>query len=261
MIVEDQMQRKVELKGVPKRIVSLVPSITELIVDLGLEDSLVGITKFCVHPSDLRRKKTVVGGTKSVKMERIQALKPDIILCNKEENTKDMINQLEKIAPVHVSDIYTMMDALELIALYADIFSVEYEAKRLLDSILNEDEKFKNWLRKEGTTKKVAYFIWKNPYMVVGSKTFINSMLYEAGFENVFAAYDRYPEIQLEDDLLKNADCIFLSSEPFPFKTEDVEFIKQKFPTKEVKIVDGEPFSWYGSRMQYAFEYFKSLHL
>lgn len=97
--------------------------------------------------------------------------------------------------------------------------------------------------------------------MAVGSRTFINSMLHEAGFENVFVEYDRYPEIQLEDDLLKNADCIFLSSEPFPFKTEDVEFIKQKFPAKEVKIVDGEPFSWYGSRMKYAFEYFKSLHV
>jgi iron complex transport system substrate-binding protein len=260
MIVEDQMQRSIEFKGVPRRIVSLVPSLTELIVDLGLEEDLVGITKFCVHPSYLRNKKIVVGGTKSVKLERIQALNPDIILCNKEENTKDMIRQLEKIAPVHVSDIYTMMDALELIALYAAIFSVEYEAKSLLDNILNEDDKFKNWLRKEGRTKKVAYFIWKNPFMVAGSNTFINSMLYEAGFENVFAEYERYPEIELQDKVLKNADCIFLSSEPFPFKTEDMEFIKEKFPTKEVKIVDGELFSWYGSRLRHSFDYFKTLH-
>src|SRR5690606_15229799 len=120
--MKDQLHRPLLLEKTPKRIISLVPSQTELLVDLGLESSIVGVTKFCVHPIHIKEEKVIVGGTKQVHFDKIRDLKPDIILCNKEENTKEMILELEKIATVHISDIYTIDDTLELIELYGDLF-------------------------------------------------------------------------------------------------------------------------------------------
>ncbi|MCB0398462.1 MAG: ABC transporter substrate-binding protein [Winogradskyella sp.] len=238
--------------------VSLVPSQTELLVDLGLKNELVGITKFCVHPSSLRKNKTVVGGTKQVNVEKIKALQPDIILCNKEENTKEMIGQLEMIAPIHISDINTIEDCFELIKMYGEIFDASNVASTLIESINTEREKFRSTLKSKGA-KKVAYFIWKNPWMVAASDTFINEMIKEAGFINVFEEEQRYPEIQLDHSKLKEADLIFLSSEPFPFKEEHILELKSLFPEKTIKIVNGEPFSWYGSRLKYSYDYFLCL--
>ena len=126
-IYKDQLNRPVLINDCPIRIVSLVPSITELLVDLGLEKHLVGITKFCVHPTDLRKRKVVVGGTKSVKLDKIKALNPHLILCNKEENSQEIVHTLEEIAPVHISDINTLEDCYELIKMYGAIFKVNGE--------------------------------------------------------------------------------------------------------------------------------------
>ena len=257
MIYKDQLKRTLEISVIPKRIISLVPSQTELLVDLGLESLIAGVTKFCVHPFSLRKNKTVVGGTKQVDFDKIRNLEPDIILCNKEENTKEMILELEKIAPVHISDIYNLEDALELIGLYGELFSVEKNAELLIENIRNEHQDFQKYI-KDQPKLKVAYFIWKNPWMVAAKDTFINEMLVLNNFENYFGNLKRYPEIQL-DAIGENVDVILLSSEPFPFKEEHIESLKLRFPNCKVILVDGEYFSWYGSRLEKAFEYFKTL--
>jgi len=257
--MKDQLKREIQLKKTPKRIISLVPSQTELLVDLGLEASIVGVTKFCVHPKHLRISKAVVGGTKQINLEKIKALRPDIILCNKEENTKEIIESLEAIAPIHVSDIYNLEDCFELITMYGEIFNIKRTTSTLVANIQLEREAFQ--LQYQDIDKlKVAYFIWKKPWMVAASDNFIDAMITEAGFINSYSNEKRYPEIDLNDPKLKEADLIFLSSEPFPFKEAHVVELQSKFPEKTIKIVDGELFSWYGSRLLKSYSYFQILH-
>ena len=259
MTYNDQLNREIQFKKCPKRIVSLVPSQTELLVDLGLEASIVGVTKFCVHPKHLRMSKMVVGGTKQINIEKIKTLQPDIILCNKEENTKAIIESLKEIAPIHISDVYNLEDCFELIKMYGEIFKVEEEASGIISNIKNERKEFQIKI-KDLSQLKIAYFIWKNPWMVSASNTFIDVMVKEAGFQNVFQNQKRYPEIDIKNTELKKADCIFLSSEPFPFKENHILELKSHFPTKTIKIVDGELFSWYGSRLKKSYRYFETLH-
>lgn len=260
MIYKDQLSRELNINKTPKRIISLVPSLTELLVDLGLEDSIIGVTKFCVHPKDLRKQKTVVGGTKNIKLEKIKALNPDIILCNKEENSQEIVESLKDVASIHISDINNLEDAFNLITSYGDIFKVNEKAKALIFEIKNERILFQNQVK--GNPKiKVAYFIWKTPWLVAASNTFIDAMLTEANFENVFSDLERYPEIQLDNKNLKNSDIIMLSSEPYPFKSKHIEMLEEKFSDKKIILVDGELFSWYGSRLRFAFKYFKTLYI
>tara|TARA_R110002049_G_scaffold34829_1_gene113027 strand:+ start:1850 stop:2626 length:777 start_codon:yes stop_codon:yes gene_type:complete len=257
--MKDQLKRDIQLKKTPKRIISLVPSQTELLVDLGLEASIVGVTKFCVHPKHLRMSKAVVGGTKQINVEKIKALRPDIILCNKEENTKEIIESLKDIAPIHVSEIYNLEDCFELINMYGEIFNIKRTTSTLVSNIQLEREAFQ--LQFQNIDKlKVAYFIWKKPWMVAASENFIDAMITEAGFVNVFKDDKRYPEVNLSNPKFKEADLIFLSSEPFPFKDEHVLELKAKFPEKIIKIVDGELFSWYGSRLLKSYKYFETLN-
>ncbi|NJW53725.1 ABC transporter substrate-binding protein [Salinimicrobium oceani] len=255
----DQLNRKIELKEIPQRIVSLVPSQTELLVDLGLREQVVGVTKFCVHPEDLRKEKRVVGGTKQVHLEKISALDPDIILCNKEENTEEMVAELERIAPVHVSDIKTIDDSLQLILQYGEIFGVAGKASEIAEKIRFEKELFQKEM--DGVReRKVAYFIWKNPWMVAGKETFIDHLLKLNGFKNVFLEEDsRYPEVELSQLKHKEVDLVLLSTEPFPFKVKDIDLVKTEGRMDSVHVVDGEFFSWYGSRLLLAFHYFKNL--
>ena len=162
MEIKDQLHRKLQFKSKPKRIVSLVPSLTELLVDLGLEDEIVGVTKFCIHPKHLRKEKTIVGGTKQVHLEKIKALEPDIILCNKEENTLAIVESCEQIAPTHVSDIYNVEDCLQLIDMYAELFDCEGTASLITDKIKLEQNDFEKFVADKPSIK-TAYFIWKKP--------------------------------------------------------------------------------------------------
>jgi ABC-type Fe3+-hydroxamate transport system substrate-binding protein len=257
MRVSDQLNRALAFEKTPQRIISLVPSQTELLVALGLKSKLVGITKFCVHPAALRKEITVVGGTKSLKYDKIRALKPDIIICNKEENTKEIVAECSEIATVWVSDICSLEDSLEMIFLLGELFKVSEVAATICANIVSEKRVFLEFI-KDKPVEKVAYLIWKKPYMAVASNTFVNTMLQLNNFENIFSEENsRYPEIELAT--LKLADVVFLSSEPYPFKDSDVQELKKALQT-EVLLVDGEYFSWYGSRLQSAFSYFKSLH-
>jgi len=159
----DQLGRTLQFSNTPLRIVSLVPSQTELLVDLGLKEYIVGITKFCVHPDGLIKEKTVVGGTKQLHIDKVKALHPDIILCNKEENTEQIVRDMETIAPVHISDIKNIDDALSLIIMYGAIFQIESVATRLVQNIQKKYQDFLKNVPREMSRKRVGYFIWKDP--------------------------------------------------------------------------------------------------
>ncbi|MGV6832250.1 MAG: ABC transporter substrate-binding protein [bacterium] len=256
MLLKDQLNRPLTLTQVPNRVISLVPSQTELLFDLGLEHHIVGLTKFCVHPKGARKIKKVVGGTKNVHVDKIKTLNPDLIICNKEENTKEIVNELSKVAPVYVSDINSVQDNLNFIADCGAIFNVRSKADLLIEKI-NEALKSLELELKERNEVQAAYFIWKNPWIVAGGDTFINHLMNLNKIKNVFEDEERYPEIALDHANLKTADYIFLSSEPFPFKEKHIMELRQMLPNTKILLVDGEYFSWYGSRLLKAVNYFK----
>ena len=256
----DQLGNQHTFKTTPKRIVSLVPSQTELLYDLGLEEEIVGITKFCVHPKHLKATKQIIGGTKQVKYDKIKALQPDIIIANKEENTKEIVEELSKICPVWVTNIITIEDNLQMISDFGKLFNKRTEAQKWNDKITFAYNDFQQFI-KDKPFRKVAYFIWANPYMVAGKNTFINEMLTLNQFQNIYEEKGRYPEIELEKIRQEgDPEIVFLSSEPFPFKDEHAFEIGRCTHHAKTIFVDGELFSWYGSRILKAFPYFKKLH-
>ena len=240
------------------KIISLVPSLTELLVDLGLEENIVGVTKFCIHPKNLRKDKVVVGGTKNINLEKIKTLQPNFILCNKEENTKEIVENCRKIATTHVSDICTIKDIIALTVYYGTLFSCEEKALTLTKELQDKIKDFTHFVKNKPTLK-VVYFIWKNPWMIAANNTFINHLLELNKLENCYSSENRYPEITLEGLRTKEVDAIFLSSEPFPFKEKDSLDFKNHTENTNIVLVDGEYFSWYGSRLLKAFDYFKEL--
>ncbi len=254
----DQLHRIITIENRPQRIVSVVPSQTELLYDLGLENQVVGITKFCIHPPQWFKTKTRVGGTKNLAIERIKNLNPDLIIANKEENTKDQIEELAKFFPVWISDIHDIADSLQMIRTIGDITFTSAKASIIIERIEQQRYQLKkniNLLK----PKKVAYFIWKDPWMLAGSDTFIHSMISEAGFCNIISS-PRYPSLSDEEITELSCDYFFLSSEPYPFKQKHIEILQNLNQNAKTILVDGELFSWYGSRIMKSFEYFASLH-
>ncbi|RZJ67502.1 MAG: cobalamin-binding protein [Flavobacterium sp.] len=243
----------------PKRIVSLVPSQTELLYDLGLEEKIVGITKFCVHPLHFKATKKIVGGTKKVNVDKISDLKPDIIIANKEENTLEIVESLREIAPVWVTDIATISDNLKMIQDFGQLFSCRTEAQKWSDKITFADQDFQNFMMGRPSFR-VAYFIWKDPFMVAGGGTFINEMLKRNNFVNIYEERERYPEVIVQKMRIQgDPEIVLLSSEPYPFKDEDAFELGRYTHHAKTIFVDGEMFSWYGSRLVKAFAYFKQL--
>ena len=250
------------LKEQPQRIISLVPSQTELLYDLGLRDEIVGITKFCVHPDELFRSRQRVGGTKKIDFEKIRNLQPDLIIGNKEENERTQILELMHNYPVWMSDVKNLTDASEMIQAVGELVSKKDPALVMADQIKNEFNRLKSELQyHKPRIQRVAYFIWKNPYMTVAKDTFINHMLETCGFRNVFSESpdSRYPQVSVHQIQTADPELILLSSEPYPFKEKDVEVFKSICPAATVLIADGELFSWYGSRLLQAPRYFLQL--
>ena len=255
--VIDQMGREVTFIFPPRRIVSLVPSQTELLIDLGLKENLVGITNFCVHPLGLKNEKTIVGGTKTLDIQKIIDLQPNIIFANKEENSQAQIEELQGVLPVWLSDIVTFEDALKMIQDIGDCCDKSLKANTLCNEIILKYQKLQPVFQADFQAKKVAYFIWRKPYMAAANGTYIDEMLKKIGFCNIFSEKNRYPIISAEEVANLELDFIFLSSEPFPFKEKHIAEFQKLCPNATVKIVDGEMFSWYGSRMLKAADYFE----
>lgn len=252
----DQIGNTILLRSTPKRIVSLVPSQTELLYDLDLENEVVGITKFCIHPNRWFKTKMRVGGTKNVNFNNIASLKPDLIIANKEENTKSEIEQLIKLYPTWVSDISNLDEVCKMISEIGKITKTHEKALKIAKNI---KKSLKNISKDE--KKSVLYLIWNNPYMSINQHTFIHHMIELNGWTNVIANnIERYPIISNYEIEKMNPDFILLSSEPFPFKEKNCSEIQDLFPNSKVLLVDGEMFSWYGSRLLKASEYFNKLH-
>ncbi|WP_311136287.1 ABC transporter substrate-binding protein [Hymenobacter cellulosivorans] len=255
LTVTDQMNRRVAVPFPPQRIVSLVPSQTELLFDLGLGSRVVGVTKFCIHPAEARQRTTVIGGTKNFDFEKIEALQPDLIIGNKEENYQAGIEQLAQKYPVWLSDISNLDEALDMIRRVGLITGRKSAADAMADEIAG------SFAARTVSDPLIpaAYFIWRKPYMVAASNTFIDTMLPRAGFRNVFAGLNRYPEITAEQLAVAAPAVILLSSEPYPFAEKHVAEFQTICPSATVRIVDGELFSWHGSRLRHSAAYFASL--
>lgn len=249
------MMREVRLNKPPSRIVSLVPSLTELLFDLGLKNEIAGITKFCIHPDEIFRTKTRIGGTKKVNHEAIEKLNPDLIIANKEENLKSDIETLQSKYPVWVSDVNDLASALEMIHKIGQITQKENEASEIIEGIKSNFNK----IMKSPVELRTLYLIWKNPYMAAGGDTFINSMLIHCGMKNVLAPDTRYPELTVDDIRNLHTDVILLSSEPYPFSTKHIEEINEIIPEATCLTVDGECFSWYGSHLLKSPYYFNDI--
>lgn len=251
----DMMGRHVELAWPPQRIVSLVPSQTELLADLGLEEEVVGITKFCVHPNRWFRNKTRIGGTKQLHTDRIRALQPDLIIGNKEENLKEQIAALAEEFPVWMSDVKDFDSALDMIGAVGQLVGRSQQALQLRNAIWQAFAP----LRENSPAITAAYFIWRRPWMVAGAGTFINDMMRLAGFKNAFDNYQRYPVIGEAELKAAQPQLLLLSSEPYPFKKQHADELCSMVENCRAMLVDGEMFSWYGSRMLKAANYLANL--
>ncbi len=250
----DQLGRSIRIPKKPIRIVSLVPSQTELLAYFGLDSEVVGVTKFCIHPKKWHKEKIRIGGTKNVDIQKIRHLKPDLIIGNKEENTQQDIEQLEDFCPVWLSEINSYEDALWMIKKLGEILDKETLSNELLSKI-ESNFKALNPIKKN---KKVLYLIWDKPLIAVGRNTYINSILEKIGFEN-YVLENRYPTLDTSEQIAP--DILLLSSEPYPFRTEHIRTFQLKYPETKVILVDGEMFSWYGPRMIEAPIYFEKLIL
>ena len=255
----DQLQREVYLESFPHRIISLVPSITELLFDLNLHDEVVGITKFCVHPESWFKTKAKIGGTKNIKQDIIASLKPQLIIANKEENVKEQIELLENICPVFITDVSDLNSALQMIEIIGAITNRIKQAQSIIQKIKDEFLQLPSLPRGEGLEMRACYLIWRKPYMTVGGDTFINDMIERCGFENAFKNYTRYPEVSMLQLSTLNCQLLLLSSEPYPFKQKHIYELQPFLPSTKIILVDGEMFSWYGSRLQFAPAYFLKL--
>jgi ABC-type Fe3+-hydroxamate transport system substrate-binding protein len=255
--VVDQMGREIQFSYPPLRIVSLVPSQTELLFDLGLQKQVEGVTKFCIYPPTARHSASVIGGTKNFDFAKIKAARPDLIIGNKEENYQEGIAQLERHFPVWLSDIADLPGALDMIRRVGELTGKADLAEPLAAEIKHSFDKLR--LTATMPLASAAYFIWRKPYMVAASGTFIDDMLRRAGFRNAFAGLGRYPEITPEQLARAAPAHIFLSSEPYPFGEKYVSEFQEICPAAKIQVVDGELFSWYGSRLRQSVAYFQQL--
>ena len=244
-VFTDQVGHRIELPAFPRRIISIVPSQTELLFDLGLNDEVIGITKFCVHPAEWFRSKTRVGGTKQLNLQLIHELKPDLIIANKEENTREEVKALQEVYPVWTSDISDLDSALIMINEVGRLVDRQEKSNQLIREIQTGFTQ----LMPLSTAIPTAYLIWQKPYMAAGGDTFIHDMIQRMGLKNIYKNTARYPETSIAELIKSKVEIVLLSSEPFPFKEKHLTEISEKLPGARVILVDGEMFSWYGSRL------------
>lgn len=253
----DQMNRTIGLGAYPRRIISLVPSQSELLWDLGLQRELVGITKFCIHPHEMFSSVTRIGGTKTLDFDKIRALKPDLIIGNKEENEQKQIEQLMAEFTVWMSDINSYPQAINMISNIGMLTNTQQAAEALLSDIESGFQQLEGIFRGQPS---VLYLIWKGPYMAAGRHTFIDDMLSRIGLQNCAVQLEgRYPALTAAQIKSLAPHYVFLSSEPYPFKDKHLSELQLLLPGSKIVLVDGEMFSWYGSRMKKAPQYLRGL--
>jgi ABC-type Fe3+-hydroxamate transport system substrate-binding protein len=235
------------------RIVSLVPSWTEYLVDLGLENQIVGRTKFCVRPHEKVQKIEKIGGTKNLNIQKIKRLKPDLIIANIEENDRDQVEECQQFSEIILTDVRSIESALR-------------ECERIGIAV-GCAEKGAHWVQQIeaawGCARPIHstafYVVWKNPLMVAGKDTFISDVMRWWGIHNLGGQWDngRYPQPTAKEWELAKTNWILLPSEPFPFREKHLSDFGNENSTP--LLVDGEAFSWYGSRMLKSANYFNNL--
>lgn len=251
MLFRDHLNNTIEFQEYPQRIISIVPSQSELLWDLGLQNKLIGITKFCIHPKEMFTKVERVGGTKKLDIQKIKTLNPDIIIGNKEENEQSQILELQKDFKVWMSDIYTLKDALKSILDIGLLTNTYSQAQTICEKITADFSNLKQ------IHQSALYLIWYKPFMAAGKNTFIGDILNRLGFRNCLPSkQERYPELNISMIKDLNPEIIFLSSEPYPFKEEHIQELQKELPLTKIHLVDGELFSWYGSRLLKSAGYF-----
>ena len=261
----DALGREHLLAAGPRRIVSLVPSHTETLFALGAGARVVGVTDYCVHPASGVAGVARVGGTKNPSLLRIQELRPDLVIANKEENRRATVRALEDAGiPVFVTYARTVHGALEEIAVLGRLAEQPAAASELVERI--EQAWVAARARIQGPRTPVAALIWKAPYMAVGSDTFADALLYESGGCNPFGGRPgRYPRIDAADLEQAAPEVILLPTEPYAFGESDrLELLRLHCPAAEtgrVHLVEGELLSWYGPRMARALEQLSALLL
>lgn len=253
--ITDQLGRKLSYSYPPQRIISFAPAITETLFSLDLRKEIIGRTRFCIHPKGIIEQVVNVGGTKDMKIDRIHELQPDLIIVEKEENTKEMVEELEQHYPVYAFEVQTVAGAMQMIKDLGTIVNRTDEATKLIHHIQTAFTDFPSLYK----GKRVAYVIWQNPYMVVGEHTYIQSLLDKLGFVNPFIEFaGRYPTVTKADLQAADLDYILLATEPFPFQEKHISIFGDMLPTTKPIIVDGEMF-WYGVKMIEAVPYFKTI--
>jgi iron complex transport system substrate-binding protein len=239
-----------------ERIVSLVPSTTETLYHLGVQEKLVGVTRYCVHPQEARSNQVVIGGTKQLMWEKFDSLKADLVIGNKEENTKEIFEFLsDKKVPYYVAFPQSIDEAIQDISNLGQLFN-----SSVTDSIISSIKDNRAASSCPNKHFSFAYLIWRNPWMTINSHTFIAQMLREVGGINVYQDHKtRYPTITLDDLKEKSPDVVFLSSEPYPFGPEHLLEIQTSGVRSSIIEINGEYSSWHGVRMRDAFPYLREI--
>ncbi len=255
MIIRDQLQRTITLDSIPKRIVSCVPSITELLFEFVPANSIVGRTKFCIHPKDQIVDIPKIGGTKTLNLDMIKNLNPDLIIANKEENVKLQIETLASSIPTYVSDVPDLKSTCKLIEDMGKMFSKDKLAESMVLEIARELDMPPN-----APDLSALYLIWKEPYMSIGSDTYIHDVLINSGFTNAINHKKRYPVVTIDEINKLKPSLILLSSEPFPFAQKHIDELYKnlEYPCNII-LVDGELFSWYGVKSINGLKYARKL--
>ncbi len=252
-VTVDHLGRTVEIPALPRRIVSLCPSQTETLFSLGVGAYVVGATRYCVEPALSLGNVARVGGTKKLQWEKLHELSPDLVICEKEENPREMVEELERHYPVFVTDVRDIPSALRMIEDLGALVGATMEAAVLSARVRDALSRVLPLAK-----PKTVYLIWRKPTMVAGSDTFIDSMLELCGFENLARSLTgRYPEVTAQQLAELKPEIVLLSSEPYPFKHEHFDEIRAILPEAEIYLADGQAFSWYGSRLVHFPEYFQ----
>ena len=249
--VTDARGKRFEWEEPPSRVVSLVPSTTETLYRLGVWDNVVGITRYCVHPTSATTEKVVVGGTKQCNFEKLQNLGPDLVICNQEENTPEIVHTIESLGiKVYVAFPTTHEEALHELEVLGLVFNKTSVTNRWL-KLFHQRMPLEN-----DSSFTYAYLIWKKPWMGVGERTFIHQQLAVIGGQNAFSDdAERYMTLE-NQDLMKPDLNILLSSEPFPFSEKHItELVELGIPRHRIHLIDGEYCSWHGVRMIDSIEY------
>ena len=244
--------------GTP-RIVSLVPSLTELLCDLGLAEHLVGRTGFCIHPREVVKRIPKMGGTKDVDIDKVRAAAPTHLVVNIDENRREQVDELARFVP-HVIVTHPLVpeDNLDLFRLFGGIFRREAEAQTLAEDYRAARDELRR-ATQHLPRQRVLYLIWKDPWMTVARDTYISAMLAAAGWDTLPEESDaRYPEIEADAPWLANIDRVFLSTEPYRFTEKHLGEAEARFG-EPAQLIDGEMVSWYGSRAAAGLRYMAQL--